>query len=391
MDIAERKTLVSEAFARLYDGQPAVWARAPGRVDLMGSHTDYNLGYVMTMTIDRDTWLAARPRRDRQVRLFSLNTDSGGEFYLENLQPERDWLDYVRGMAWVLQEAGYPLTGFDGLVHSTVPFGSGLSSSAALEMASGVVFQALGGFTLDPVELALLGQKAENQFVGMNCGILDQYSSALGKAGCTLLLDCRDLSSRVVPIAAGLRVVICDTRAERNLTGSEYGERRAQCEQGVRILQGYYPDIRALREVTLEMLDEHAMQLPPETLKRCRFIIEENRRVLDLAEALPIGDQANLKALFQQSYLGARDLYEIGAPSMEAMMDAMSSGPGVIAARQAGAGFGGCMVALVHSERVAEFGQYVGMVYPARSGIQPKVYPVEASTGANILSFDDAI
>jgi galactokinase len=300
-------------------------------------------------------------------------------------------LDYVRGMAWVLQEAGYPLTGFDGLVHSTVPFGSGLSSSAALEMASGVVFQALGGFTLDPVELALLGQKAENQFVGMNCGILDQYSSALGKAGCTLLLDCRDLSSRVVPIAAGLRVVICDTRAERNLTGSEYGERRAQCEQGVRILQGYYPDIRALREVTLEMLDEHAMQLPPETLKRCRFIIEENRRVLDLAEALPIGDQANLKALFQQSYLGARDLYEIGAPSMEAMMDAMSSGPGVIAARQAGAGFGGCMVALVHSERVAEFGQYVGMVYPARSGIQPKVYPVEASTGANILSFDDAI
>jgi galactokinase len=391
MDITERKTLVLQAFAQLYGDQPAVWGRAPGRVDLMGSHTDYNLGYVMTMTIDRDTWLAARPRRDRQARLFSLNTDSGDAFSLDDLQREKDWVDYVRGMAWALQQAGYPLTGFDGLVHSTVPFGSGLSSSAALEMASGMVFQALGDFVLDPVELALLGQKAENQFVGMNCGILDQYSSALGKAGCALLLDCRDLSSRVTPIAAGLSVVICDTRAERMLTGSEYGERRFQCEQGVRILQNYYPTIRSLREVSLEMIEKHATQLPPVTLNRCRFIIEENQRVLDLAEALPADNRGRLEALFRQSYLGARDLYEIGAPSMEALIEAMSSGPGVIGARQAGAGFGGCMVALVRSEQVADFAHHVRLVYPAHTGIQPSVYPVEASPGANLLPFGDPI
>lgn len=391
MDIAERKAMLEKNFIRLFGNQPEIWGRAPGRVDLMGSHTDYNLGYVMTMTIDRDTWLVARRRGDGQVRLFSLNTGSGDEFSLREVQRANNWTDYVRGVAWALSQAGYPLVGFDGLVHSTVPFGSGLSSSAALEMACGVVFQALGGFKLDPVEMALLGQKAENQFVGMNCGILDQYSSALGKAGSTLLLDCRDLSNRVTPIAAGLSVVICDTRAERNLTGTEYGERRAQCEQGVYILQDYYPSIQALRDVTPEMLERHAADLPPVTLKRCRFIVEENQRVLDLAEALPGGDAQRLQQLFHQSYLGARDLYEIGAPSMEAMQAAMSSGPGVIGARQAGAGFGGCMVALVDSAQVVRFARHIEQVYPGLTGIQPKVYSVQAAAGANLLSLDGAI
>lgn len=382
--------MLAEKFNMLYGSQPEVWGRAPGRVDLMGSHTDYNLGYVMTMTIDQDTWLAARRRGDGKVRLFSLNTDSGDEFSLGDLQRENNWADYVRGVAWALQGAGRQLTGFDGLVHSTVPFGSGVSSSAALEMACGVVFQALGGFVLDPLELALLGQKAENQFVGMNCGILDQYSSALGKAGSTLLLDCRDLSSRITPIAAGLSVVICDTRAERNLVGTEYGDRRAQCEAGVRILRGSYPAIQALRDVSLEMLETHASELPAVTLKRCQFIIEENQRVLDLAEALPAGDQGRLRALFRQSYLGARDLYEIGAPAMEAMIEAISGAPGVIGARQAGAGFGGCLVALVKTAQVAGFVQQVEQDYQARTRILPKVYPVQASAGANLLSFEDA-
>lgn len=391
MNIAERKAMLAEKFTRLYGQWPEIWGRAPGRVDLMGSHTDYNLGYVMTMTIDRDTWLAARRRDDDLVRLFSLNTDSGDEFSLRDLQRANNWSDYVHGVAWALQQAGYPLAGFDGLVHSTVPFGSGLSSSAALEMASAVIFQALGGFELDRVEMARLGQKAENQFVGMNCGILDQYSSALGRAGSTLLLDCRDLSSRATPIASGLSVVICDTRSERNLTGTEYGERREQCEQGVRILQDYYPAIQALRDVTPEMLERHAGALPPVVMKRCRFIVEENQRVLDLAEALPDGDTQRLGELFQQSYLGARDLYEIEAPSMKAMQAAMASGPGVIGARQAGAGFGGCLVALVQQAQVPAFARHVEQVYSEQTGIQPRVYPVQASAGANLVSFANAI
>ena len=383
----DRKHWVSEKFIEKFGRSPAVWARAPGRVDLMGSHTDYNLGFVMTLTIDRDTWIAARPRSDRRVAIYSLNVEGGGEFDLDHIEHDSidRWTDYVRGMAKVLQEAGYSLTGFDGLIHSTVPFGSGLSSSAAIEMATGVLFQLLGGFTLDPVQLALLGQKAENHFVGVNSGILDQYSSAMGQAGCALLLDCKYLTSRVAPIVGDVQVVICDTRAKRSLAGTEYDERRAQCEAGVRMLQQWYPTVAALRDVSLPQFEAHERDLPEVVAKRCRFIIEENQRVLDLAEALTRGDEAQLQRLTAASYAGARDLYEIGAPAMAAMMQAMLSAPGVIGARQAGAGFGGCMVALVQRPHVAAFAAHVSRAYHAATNIEPQVYAVQAAPGAGPL------
>jgi galactokinase len=353
----------------------------------MGSHTDYNQGHVMTMTIDRDTWIAARSRQDRRVCIHSLNAAGWGNFELGSLEQSRDcnWTDYVRGTAWALLQAGYKLTGFDGLVHSTVPFGSGLSSSAALEMACAVMFQQTSDFRLGPVEMALIGQAGENQYVGMNCGILDQYSSAMGQAGSALLLDCRSLSSQATPMAVGINVVICDTRAERNLAGTEYGERRSQCEQGVEILRKHYPDIEALRDVNLEQLEIHQDELPSVVYNRCRFIIEENQRVLDLAQALPGGDPVRLGQLFRDSYRGARDLYQIGAPAMEAMVQSMLAAPGVIGARQAGAGFGGCMVGLVYEEAVDEFTGQVQDDYAQRTGIQPQVYPVKAARGAGLL------
>jgi galactokinase len=384
MNYTERRTLVTEKFAEVYGSQPEVWARAPGRVDLMGSHTDYNLGYVMTMTIDRDTWIAARPRDDRKVAIYSLNVEGGSEFNLDQIEHDdvTSWANYVRGVAKYLQAAGYALSGFDGLVHSTVPFSSGVSSSAAIEMAVGIMFQLVSGFRIDPVQLALIGQQAENKFVGVNSGILDQYSSAMGQAGCTLLLDCKHLTSRTVPIAEGLQVVICDTRARRTLVGTEYGERRAQCEEGVRLLRRWYPGIEALRDVTLEQFNAHEKDLPSVVARRCRFIIEENQRVLDLAETLTEGDAPRLHQLFAASYAGARDLYEIGAPAMEAMMQAMLSGPGVVAARQAGAGFGGCMVALVRHDQVETFADHVTRAYAAETNIEPKVYPVQAAPGA---------
>ncbi len=387
MSTADRKIFVAEKFAQKFNAAPEVWARAPGRVDLMGSHTDYNLGYVMTMTIDRDTWIAARPRTDRKVTVYSLNVEGGGEFDLDQIEFDAavPWLNYVRGVAKYLQAAGYPLRGFDGLVHSTVPFSSGVSSSAALEMAAGVTFQLCGGFQVDAVELALIGQQAENRFVSVNSGILDQYSSALGQAGCALLLDCKTLTSRSVPIAAGLQVVICDTRAKRTLAGTEYGERRAQCEEGLRRLQHWYPDIKALRDVTLEQFNAHEKDLPEVVAKRCCFILEENQRVLDLGKALTAGDGPSLQQLFAASYQGARDLYEIGAPAMESMMHAMLGGPGVVAARQAGAGFGGCMVALVQQTEVDAFAEHVMQSYAAATKIEPKIYPVQASPGAGPL------
>lgn len=383
---ARRATMTAE-FTRVYGSAPTVWTRAPGRVDLMGSHTDYNLGRVMTMTIDRDTWLAAAPRTDRRVTVQSLNAPGRSTFSLDAIDydPETRWADYVRGTAWALQEAGFPLTGFDGLIHSTVPFGSGLSSSAALEMATAAMFKALGDLALDPVQMALLGQKAENKFVGVNSGILDQYSSAMGRAGATLLLDCRDLSSRAVSMPAAWQVVICDTRAERSLTGSEYGERRAQCEAGVAVLQRHDPAIQALRDVSLEQLHAHSAELSDVVMRRCTFIIQEDQRVLDLAHALETGDAQAVGQLMAASYAGARDLYEISAPAMEAMIGAMTGGPGVIGARQAGAGFGGCMVAVVARDQTAAFADHVVHAYRAQTGIDAAIYAVNADDGAGLL------
>lgn len=382
MNRSERKSLMMQEFTRRFGTAPELWARAPGRVDLMGSHTDYNQGYVLTLSIDRETWLAVRPRTDNKVTVYSLNLDGGSTFDLDKIIPDEStpWTNYVRGVAKILQDEGYALTGFDGLIHSTVPFGSGLSSSAALEVATAIVFEMLADWQLDPVERALICQRAENQFVGVNCGILDQYTSAMGQEGCALFLDCRDLSSRPVPIAAGISVVICDTRAKRELTGSEYDERRTQCETGARLL-----GVEFLRDVSIDEFVVHETELSEIVARRCRFIIQENQRVLNLAEALPAGDEAAIKSLAAESYAGARDLYEIGSPEMAVMMEAMSSGPGVIGARQAGAGFGGCMVAFVQDELLNAFSNHVQQIYTASTGIQPKVYPIQASPGAGAL------
>ena len=387
MDQQERQAWMTEQFAARFGGPPEYWTRAPGRVDLMGSHTDYNDGYILTMTIDRDTWVAASGRNDGKVSVYSLNSDGGGEFSLSDIRHDEEslWPNYVRGVAQMLREADYPLRGLNAMIHTTVPVASGLSSSAALEMAVGRMFEQAGGFELDPVALALLGQRAENQFVGVNCGILDQYTSAMGKAGCALLLDARSVTSQDVPIAPSIHVVICDTRARRALAGSQYGVRRAQCEEGALILGATIPHVSALRDVTISQFNAHVADLSPAVAKRCRFIIEENDRVLALAAALPGGKRDSIRTLCAASFAGARDLYEIVVPEMEAMMDAMLSGPGVIGARQAGAGFGGCMVAFVEKEAVEIFAGHVWQHYQSSTGIEPNVYPVVAALGAGTL------
>jgi len=222
----------------------------------MGSHTDYNLGYVLIQAIDRNIWIAANPRTDEIVSIASLNMDGVVTFDLRNITHAKNaiWSNYLRGVADVLQKENYTLHGFDGLIHSTIPFGSGLSSSAALEVATIMLFESMSDWQLDPLQRALFCQQAENQFVGMACGIMDQYSSVMGQTGCVLLLDCRSLTSEIKPIAPGLQVMICDTRAERALTGSEYSQRRVQCEAGMRFMAGYYPNIKSLRDVTIEQI-----------------------------------------------------------------------------------------------------------------------------------------
>jgi galactokinase len=387
MDAAARRSRIEAGFSERYGGLPTTWCRAPGRVDLMGSHTDYNEGHVLTMTLDRDTWLAVRPRADGRVAIASLDMPGEAEFSLADIRRDAHapWTDYVRGAASVLVAEGRELVGFAGLVQSSVPFGAGLSSSAAIEVASLLAFAAVSGFHLAPLETAILGQRAENEFVGVSCGILDQYTSVLGQAGHALLLDCRHLESRPVAIAPHLSVVICDTRAERQLGATAYGERRSQCEAGVTHLRTIDPGVTALRDVSPALLAAHEAELPAVVAGRCRFIVEEDRRVLELAEALPTGDPTVLAALLDASYDGATRLFEIGAPAMAAMHEAMREAPGLIARRQAGAGFGGCLVAFVEREAVSAFSAWVERAYLSATGIEPRIFPVEAAAGAGAI------
>jgi len=385
VDSHARAEGVAASFRERFTREPELWARAPGRVDLMGSHTDYNLGFVLTLPIDRDTWIAARRRDDATVRVYSMNLDAADEFRLDRIDPaaESRWCNYVRGVAATLQDEGLKLTGCDATIHSTVPLESGLSSSAALECAVATVLEGLGDWRLTPERKALLCQKAENEFVGVKCGILDQYSSCLGRRGCALLLDCRDLSTRTVRIAEGIRVVVCNAMSPRRLSSGEYAQRRAECEQGAAAL-----GVRALRDVTPEMLAARRSELPQTVARRCEFIVAESARAESLALAISVGDRPAIARLCAESFAGARDLYEICSPAMTAMMDAMLAAPGVIGARQAGAGFGGSMVALVDDSRSDAFRAAVSDAYHKATHVTPEIYPVEAAPGAEV--FDKA-
>jgi galactokinase len=387
-DPIERRARMTEALRALYDAEPEVGVRAPGRVDLMGSHTDYNEGLVMTLPINREMWILARPRADDRVRMTSLNMGSETAFDASNPQSGKldDWGVYVQGVAVELHKAGFPLTGCDAVVHGTVPLSSGLSSSAALEAAAATLFEQLGSFSLDPVDKAKLTQKAENAWVGVNCGILDQYSSILGERHKTLVLDCRSLTHTYAAVPRDLQVVICNTNAPRKLSGSEYGDRRAQCEQGAAYFAGIDASVKALRDVPLALFEKHEAELPELVARRSRFIIEENDRVKELASALESNDRNAIDATMAASFAGCRDLFEISRPAMEAMFEAMHSGPGVVGCRQAGAGFGGCMVAVVEKARSDEFCEHTAESYEAARGLKPDIYPIRTAAGAGVLA-----
>lgn len=390
VNVGCRRESMAAAFVAAFGAPATHWSRAPGRVDLMGSHTDYNQGWALTMTVDRDTWAAGRilpndGKRTLDVR--SLNAPGSFHFNLDNLTPLESpaWPNLVGGMAWVLEEAGCPLPSAQILVHSTVPVHCGLSSSAAMEMSSSVLLEAMSNVTLNPVRRALLGQRAENHFAGVDGGIVEQFTASAGHADTMLILDTRSLHSFNVAIADGLQIMICDTRIPRHQVQSQYATRRAQCEEAVRVLQGKAPGIRTLRDVQCSVFTALEPQLAPDIAKRARFIIEENARVLSMAEALEMGDRKDIRRLMRASYRGARNLYAITVPEMDAMVRAVSAAPGAIGVRQAGVGFGGSMVAVIDKDAVKSFTRTVVDTYRAATGITADVFPVHAAAGANQL------
>jgi galactokinase len=352
-------------------------------VNLIGEHTDYNAGFVFPVAIDRAAYVAARAREDRTVRVFAVRFGEEDVFSLDHIErnPTRNWVNYVRGIVKALLARDLPITGADLLIDGDVPLGSGLSSSAALEVATGYAFQLLNNVNLLGEELALLAQGVENNFVGVQSGIMDQFISALGRANHALLIDCRDLSYRPVPIPESVRVVVCDSRMARTLAASAYNTRRAECEEAVRLLKGHKPKITALRDVSSADLAQFGQSLPPVVLQRARHVVSENERAVTGAEALERGDVALFGRLMNASHASLRDDYEVSIPELDILVTAAQAVPGCYGSRLTGAGFGGCTVSLVDAGAVESFVASVEDTYREATGKDALIYVCKASDG----------
>jgi len=387
-EIERRKRDLVDTFRSLYSSEPSSGVRAPGRAELLGTDTDDHLGYVLTMGIPLDTWIVFSPNGSDRVRVHSMNLDRGFEYRLggEPTEPAPSWDRYITGVSRVLLQRGISLAGVDAVLHSTVPLGGGLSSSASLEVAVAHMFLQTAGIVLPALEVALACQKAENQSAGVGCGILDQYSSVFAREGTALLLDCRSLTHVEVKIASDIQVIVCDTNFPRTLAGSEYGLRKEECDMGTALLRELDSEIRTLRDVNTPLFDRYQAKLPLKLRNRCRFILEENQRVVDFMAALVKDDRLAMRNLCELSFVGERDLYEKTVPAMEKMFTAMMYAEGVIAARQSGGGFGGCMIAYVQKQHVSLFIEQVRTRYQSESGLVPSFYVTSPTEGAGPLA-----
>ena len=386
------ETVVAK-FQDCFGEAPAHVVRAPGRVNLLGEHVDYNDGFVLPIAIDRATWLAFSPSDTDQTTLGAVDLSEDVSFTPETLPAKSDasgnplptWALYPAGVMWTLKKAGLATPALKGVYSSDVPQGSGLSSSASVEMAFVLAWQTLGGWNLPPMERALLGQKAENQYVGVNCGIMDQFASACGEQGRLLHLDCRSLEWHTLPLPNDVAVVIADTRMRRALTSGEYNKRRADCEEAVRILSADLPGITSLRDVNPETFNRLASRLPKRVEKRARHVVEEIERSERAIPMLEQGDMVEFGKLLNQCHASLRDLYEVSIPELDTMVDIAQDLPGCYGARLTGAGFGGCTVNLVARGQTDAFSRALAAGYEDETGFPPEIYVCSASKGAELI------
>lgn len=362
--------------------------RAPGRVNLIGEHTDYNEGFVLPCAINLGISIALVPTDDRRVEVSLAATGERAGFELDAIGPRTGgWIDYIAGMAWVLGEAGVETRGFRGLLASDLPIGAGLSSSAAMELAAAFALSGGAVPAMDRMDLALAAQRAENRYVGVNCGLMDQFASTFGEPGAALLLDCRSLEHRAVPLPLDdAALVVCHSGSPRRLQASAYNERRGQCETAAAAIAAGNPAVRSLRDVSLDMLVTVSDALDEVTRRRAEHVISENARVQAAVEAFVAGDLTAAGRLFQASHASLRDLYEVSSPELDALVEIAIATPGVYGARLTGAGFGGCTINLVRREAVPALRQAILHEYPARTGLRPQVFEVEPSAGARVLA-----
>ncbi len=376
--------MIEGAFEKVFGAAPEVVVRAPGRVNLIGEHTDYNDGFVLPAAIDRFIEFAGRRRADRTVRVHSTDFQDSAEFSLDDIQKDSEhrWSNYLRGVSKFLESDGHQLTGADIVFGGNVPRESGLSSSAAVEVAATTFWQRLMGLKLDPVYVIKLSRRAENEFVGVPCGIMDQFISALGRAEHALFLDCRDLSYRHVPLRGDVKVVVCNTGIKRALAQSEYEVRLRQCNQAVAQLKTVGLAIKNLRDVDPEDLDTASDALSEILLRRARHVVTENARVLEAVKVLEEGDLERFGELMNASHESLRDDYEVSCKELDVLVELAWKQPGTLGARMTGAGFGGCTVNLVRADATEAFAQAVSRGYQESLSLNAEIYVCQASDGA---------
>ena len=370
---------LEKSFSTYFNAKPEFIVRAPGRVNLIGEHTDYNDGFVLPMAIDHAVWIALSPRTDPSVCVHSLDLDVDSTFELHSLTKGAGWSEYIKGVAYQLQKAGFTLKGFDAVMTGDVPRGAGLSSSAAVELATARAFAAVSGFTWDAAVMAKISQRAENEWVGVNCGIMDQMASAACQAGYALFLDCRSLEYQYAPLPENISVVILDTSTRRGLVDSAYNERRSQCEEAAR-----WFGVKALRDVSVGEFEKRN-GLSEVVARRAKHIITENERVLEAVQVMKAGNVKRLGQLFNASHASLRDDFEVTNEALNQIVACAQEQPGCYGARMTGAGFGGCAVALVREENTREFTDAVLAAYKQMSGLDASVYVCKASEGASLV------
>lgn len=390
MDLIERLSILHR---QRFGIPPLHVVRAPGRVNLLGEHVDYNDGFVLPAAIDRAAYIAFSPTTAPHSTLEAVDFDQQASISAETLptktqtdaSPLPEWGLYPAGVMWALLEAKIPVTPMNAVYASNVPRGAGLSSSASVEMAFMLAWQTLGGWNLPPMQRALLGQKAENQYVGVNCGIMDQFASVCGVENKLLVLDCRSLEWKTIPLPETVSIVIADTGVRRKLTSGEYNDRRAACEEAARLLQRDLPHVKSLRDVSAEEFNRLAKKLPAEIEKRARHVVEEIGRVEQAEALLEAGDIANFGRLMNECHVSLRDLYEVSCPELDAMAEIAQSLEGCYGARLTGAGFGGCTVNLVSNEVVKTFVRELANGYESKTGLRPEIYVTRAANGAELV------
>ncbi len=375
---------VVDEFKRRYKEEPRI-ASAPGRVNLIGEHTDYNDGFVLPFAIDKRTYAAFSGRSDGRVKAYTMTLGKTADFEVTDDSKGNDWAVYIRGMLTTLSRRGITTSGANLVIDSDIPFGAGLSSSAALEVAVGLAISTIAERRVDPTELALAGQEVENEFAGVRSGIMDQLVSVLAISDHTLLIDCRSLETQHVPMdLKDMSLVVCDSKVEHELASTEYNKRREECEEGVKLLGREPGEIRSLRDVTMADLDKHQDVLSDKILQRCRHVVSENERTLAAVAAIKAKDLVKLGKLMYLSHYSLRDDYEVSCPELDLLVETAASIDGVAGSRMTGGGFGGCTITLLKTKCLAQFKTRVERAYEDAFRIVPEIFEVRPSAGARV-------